>query len=103
MNTASAGGISRFAFAAGRDFAAAGMPLHPPLPIQEVVLHHLRTPHEIEQVIFLRDEIDLSVHTAAGPQFELLEKKEMSAGSSSASNSAASGSARSASCRWVIN
>ena len=72
--------------------------------IHDVVLHHLRTPDEIASVVFLRDEIDLSVHAASGrQQFESLEKKETSAGSSSASSSAANGSAPSASSRWAIN
>jgi len=72
--------------------------------IHDVVLHHLRTPQEIESIVFLRDEIDLSVHAAAGrQQFETLEKKETSAGSSSVSSSAANGSAPSASSRWATN
>ncbi|MEJ6023207.1 hypothetical protein [Ramlibacter sp. PS4R-6] len=76
----------------------------PSSQIHDVVLHHLRTPAEIEGIIDLRDEIDLSVHTAAGrQQFERLEKKETSAGSCSDSNSAGSGSARSASSRWATN
>ena len=85
-----------------REFQSA-LASRPPLPIQQVVLHHLRTPQQIGEISFLRDEIDLSVHAAAGPQFGLLEKKETSAVSSSASNSRANGSARSASCRWVTN
>jgi hypothetical protein len=67
------------------------------------VLHHLRTPDEIDSVTYLRDEIDLSVHAAAGRQFELLEKKETSAVSYSDSSWAVSGSARFASCRWATN
>lgn len=49
--------------------------MRPPLQIQDVVLHHLRTEDEIADIVHLRDEIDLSVHTAAGRQFEILEKK----------------------------
>ncbi len=49
----------------------------------DVVVRHLKTPAEIASVLHLREEIDLSVHAAAGPQFELLEKKETSAGMSS--------------------
>jgi hypothetical protein len=84
------------------------MPPQPParevFQINDVVLHHLRTPAEIASVVFLRDEIDLSVHAAAGrQQFDTLEKKETSAGSCSASSSQASGSAPSASSRWAIN
>ena len=54
----------------------------PPLAIRDVVLRHLRTPPEIAEVLHLRDEIDLSVHAAAGPLFAALEKKETSAVSS---------------------
>ena len=43
-------------------------PLPESLQIQDVVLHHLRTPGEIESIVDLRDEIDLSVHAAAGRQ-----------------------------------
>jgi hypothetical protein len=73
------------------------------LSIQDVVLRPLRTPAEIEKVLHLRDEIDLSVHAAAGRQFELLEKKETSAGSSSVSSWEATGSARSVSCPLATN
>ena len=74
-----------------------------PLPASGVVLHPLRTPSEVEEIVHLRGEIDLSVHAAAGPQFELLEKKETSAASCAASNSAASGSGRSASFFFFIS
>jgi hypothetical protein len=84
-------------------FAGGVPPLRAPLAIQDVVLHHLRTPDEIDSVTYLRDEIDLSVHAAAGRQFELLEKKETSAVSYSDSSWAVSGSARFASSRWAIN
>jgi hypothetical protein len=74
------------------------------LQIQDVVLHHLRTPEEIEGIVDLRDEIDLSVHAAAGrQQFDRLEKKETSWVLCSVSSWEASGSARSASSRWAIN
>src|SRR4051812_21947757 len=74
------------------------------LQIQDVVLHHLRTPEEIRGITDLREEIDLSAHTAAGrQQFERLEKKETNAVSCSVSSWAASGSARSASSRWATN
>jgi hypothetical protein len=88
-----------------RDFkAAAAMPLRAPLALGDVVLHHLRTPAEIADIVYLRDEIDLSAHTAAGrDSFERLEKKEMSAVSCSVSSSVASGSAPSASSRWGTN
>lgn len=45
----------------------------------QIVLRHLKGQAEIESVMHLRDEIDLSVHAAAGLQFMALEKKEMSA------------------------
>jgi hypothetical protein len=95
-------------FAASARSTAAYMPPQPSareaFRIEDVVLHHLRTPQEIASVVFLRDEIDLSVHAAAGrQQFDTLEKKETSAGSSSASSWAANGSERSASSRWAIN
>jgi hypothetical protein len=48
-----------------------------------VVVRHLRTPGEIASVLHLRDEIDLSVHAASGRHFEILEKKETSAATSS--------------------
>jgi hypothetical protein len=47
-----------------------------------VVVRHLRTPGEIASVLHLREEIDLSVHAAAGPEFDALEKKETSAATS---------------------
>lgn len=50
-------------------------------------LHRLRTPEQVATVLHLRGEIDLSVHAAAGPQFEHLEKKETNWASSSASSS----------------
>lgn len=45
-------------------------------------LHRLRTPEQVATVLHLRDEIDLSVHAAAGPHFLHLEKKETSWASS---------------------
>jgi len=48
----------------------------------EVTLRHLRTPSQIQSVLHLREEIDLSVHAAAASNFADLEKKEMSAASS---------------------
>ena len=84
-------------------------PLHSPsgargtLPLDKLRLRHLRSASEIQSIVHLRDEIDLSVHAAAGPHFEALEKKETSAASSAVSSTAATGSGRSASCRWAIN
>jgi len=67
-----------------------------------VVLRHLRSAREVESVLHLREEIDLSVHTAAGrQQFEALEKKETSAASCSGSSWMARRSGRFASCRWA--
>jgi hypothetical protein len=54
-----------------------------------VQLRHLRTHAEIEQVLPLRQEIDLSAH-AAGEEFLRLEKKETNWGSSVLSRSMAS-------------
>jgi hypothetical protein len=72
-----------------------------PLSMNDVVLHRLRGPGAVKEIVHLRDEIDLSVHAAAGPQFGMLEKKETNAGSCTASSSVANGSARSASSRWA--
>jgi hypothetical protein len=44
--------------------------------MDSVVLRHLRTCKEIESVLHLRSEIDLSVHHSAGSDFAALEKKE---------------------------
>lgn len=57
-----------------------------PFSINDVKLRHLRGAGEIAAVLHLREEIDLSVHAAAGPQFDALEKKETSAVLSSASS-----------------
>jgi hypothetical protein len=55
-----------------------------PFAARDVVLRHLKTAAEIASVVELRDEIDLSVHAAAGPQdFHSLEKKETKSVSSS--------------------
>jgi len=51
---------------------------------RDVVLRHLTRPDDIARVLHLREEIDLSVHAAAGPPLAMLEKKEMSSVSSSA-------------------
>jgi hypothetical protein len=78
--------------------------MRPPgaLRTEGVVLHHLRTPAQVSCVLPLRDEIDLSVHAAAGPQsFATLEKKETSWGSCSRSSLMATSSGRSASSPWA--
>ena len=51
-------------------------------PTGGLKLHRLRTPEQVATVLHLRDEIDLSVHAAAGPHFLHLEKKETSWASS---------------------
>jgi hypothetical protein len=60
-------------------FSTAALQGRRPFSIDDLVLRHLRTPAEIAGVLHLREEIDLSVHTAAGPHFATLEKKETSA------------------------
>ena len=52
-------------------------PLKGGLEVESVVLRPLRTHSEIEAVLHLRDEIDLSAHYGAG-NFRSLEKKETS-------------------------
>jgi hypothetical protein len=57
-----------------------------PFRADDVKLLHLRGPAAVASVLHLRNEIDLSVHAAAGPQFDALEKKETSAVSCSVSS-----------------
>ena len=57
--------------------------------MEGVSLRHLKTPAEIEQILHLREAIDLSAHSVGSPDFHFLEKKETSAGSSVRSNSKA--------------
>jgi hypothetical protein len=68
--------------------AAAQMPAaergREPFVARDVVLRHLKRSDEIAGVLHLREEIDLSVHAAAGPHFATLEKKETNSASSSA-------------------
>jgi hypothetical protein len=47
--------------------------------IEEFGLRHLKTAAEIEQILYLREAIDLSVHSNAHTNFIALEKKETSA------------------------
>lgn len=54
-----------------------------------LILRHLTTPSEIESVLHLREEIDLSVHSSASSNFASLEKKETNWGLCSPSNSMA--------------
>ncbi|HSI54627.1 MAG: hypothetical protein ACAH21_17985 [Ramlibacter sp.] len=48
--------------------------------IESVVLRHLKSAREIEAIMHLRGEIDLSAHTGRGSNFFSLEKKETSWG-----------------------
>jgi hypothetical protein len=65
-----------------RSFGAMHPATRPSAPaIESVVLRHLRSPAEIEAILHLRDEIDLSAHNSAGSNFLSLEKKEMSSAS----------------------
>ena len=68
-----------------------------PLAIDSVVLRHLRTSVEIEAVLHLREEIDLSAHNSAG-NFAALEKKETNSGLCLHSNWMGTSSAPSVSC-----
>jgi hypothetical protein len=72
-----------------------------PFHADSVTLRHLRTPAEIEAVLPLRDEIDLSVHLSAGQTFHTLEKKEMKSASWALSRPTESSSAPSDWCRWA--
>jgi hypothetical protein len=67
---------------AGPDSTAAGERSH----IEEFGLRHLKTLAEIEQILHLREAIDLSVHSST--DFLALEKKETSAVSWGPSNCA---------------
>lgn len=52
------------------------------LAVEELGLRHLKTLAEIEEILYLREAIDLSVHSRAHSDFVALEKKETSAVSS---------------------
>lgn len=60
-----------------RSFAMMPLLEHPQ-SVGSVVLRHLKTPADIESVLELRDEIDLSVHASVSSNFASLEKKETS-------------------------
>jgi hypothetical protein len=81
-------------------FAVGAMPAGSESFLEAVQLAHVPA-EEVASVLDLRKEIDLSVHAAAGPQFERLEKKETSAALWSRSIFTASASARFVSCRWA--
>ena len=65
-------------------FVPATLPGSPSL-VDGMLLRHLKTPERIASVLHLREEIDLSVHAAAGRQFVELEKKETRRASSAPS------------------
>ena len=60
---------------AHRSFGMMPLMAHPD-SAGSVVLRHLKTHAEIESVLDLRDEIDLSVHASVSSNFASLEKKE---------------------------
>lgn len=92
--------IGTTTIAAGNSFA--GLPQGRfCFPVQELELRHLTTREEIEEVLHLRENIDLSVHTAAGGEFETLEKKETSAGLWEPSSFGERSSEPSGSFRWT--
>ncbi|MDB5870961.1 MAG: hypothetical protein JWQ07_403 [Ramlibacter sp.] len=53
-------------------------PARGPVGADTVVLRHLKSRSEIETVLHLRDEIDLSAHNSASSNFVAIEKKETS-------------------------
>lgn len=57
-----------------------------PASIEAVVLRHLRTPQEIDSILHLRENIDLSVLSGIDSDFLDLEKKETNSGSCSVSS-----------------
>ena len=54
--------------------------------VEDFSIRHLKTFRDIEDILYLREEIDLSVHSATGPEFLELEKKETNAALSAPSN-----------------
>ena len=56
-------------------------PFRHAVSIDKLAVRHLRTRSEIEEILHLRDGIDLSVHCAAGSNFIAAEKKEMNVAS----------------------
>ena len=69
--------------------------------LQGVRLRPLTGRDAAAPILHLRREIDLSVHAAAGPHFDMLEKKEMKSAASWPSRSTANQWAPSASSRWA--
>jgi hypothetical protein len=60
----------------------------------DLVLRHLRTHEDIEKVRALRGRIDLAMHSALDPLFDVHEKKETRWASRSLSNVGARSSGR---------
>jgi len=58
---------------------SAFMPARVPSSVNDFSIRHLKTHAEIERILSLRNEIDLSVHTAHEADFFTREKKETSA------------------------
>jgi hypothetical protein len=58
------------------------LPIRESYRVDDIVLRHLKTDAEIDSVLHLREEIDLSIHAASGQGFTALEKKETSVASS---------------------
>ncbi len=96
---------ARIDAAAGSGMAPAALAAAPhgrhQFAVDDLELQHLTTRDEIREVLHLRENIDLSVHAAAGGGFEALEKKETSAVSWAPSCSMALRSAPSGSFRWT--
>jgi hypothetical protein len=67
---------------AGPPLSFSGAAPRQPVDYSGIALTPLHGQAAIDSVLYLREEIDLSVHTKAGAQqFAMLEKKEMSAAS----------------------
>jgi hypothetical protein len=72
-----------------------------PILIDDLAIRHLRTQSQIEEILHLREAIDLSVHSAGSPDFRAREKKVTSAVLSGHSICTGSTSERSESFRWI--
>ena len=51
------------------------VPNPPDIPISEVRVRHLKTSSDIQEIQFLRDEINLELHRAIDPLFAATKKK----------------------------
>jgi hypothetical protein len=47
------------------------------IPISEIRVHHLKSKSDIQEIQYLRSEINLELHRAIDPFFSEHEKKEM--------------------------